>query len=137
MQPNKSVEEIVKEFREKYKDLEKDAREFLEYKCNQEQKTRYVVVKEYGLKGFEDFLRQALTSHTNPVLQGVVDIVDDNCTWYNTNNQIPNSELGKSDEHWEMLQKLVRDSLKDVGERIKKDVLSLLNDQIISNEEKK
>lgn len=116
---NKSVEEIAQIARERIKN-----------EAFHKTETGHAI----DLTLTREIIIEALTSHTNTVLQGVVDIVDDECTWYNTNNQIPDSELGKSEEHWIMLQKLVRASLKDVGERIKKDVSSILNDQIISNE---
>jgi len=52
----------------------------------------------------------------------VLDELDDEATWYITTNHIPDSELGKSEEHWEMLNKLVKDSLKDVAMRVRKSV---------------
>lgn len=54
-----------------------------------------------------------------------VEIVDDRCNWYNTNNQIPESELSKGDEYWEMIQNVVRDSLAEVNQRIKDDIKAL------------
>jgi hypothetical protein len=54
-----------------------------------------------------------------------VEIVDDRCNWYNTNNQIPESELSKGDEHWEMIQNVVKDSLAEVNQRIKDDIKAL------------
>ena len=49
-----------------------------------------------------------------------LEVFEDLTTWYNTNNHIPDSELGKSEEHWDMLRKIVKDSLKEVFERAKK-----------------
>lgn len=74
------------------------------------------------IKEVENQSRQEERERT---LQEAVDIIEDVCTWYNTNNQIPDSELGKSDKHWKMLQNLVKNSLKEVSERIIKDLTSL------------
>lgn len=57
-----------------------------------------------------DILRQALISHTNTVLRGVVE-------------RIKRIEIPKDNSDYELAQL-----------RFRKDVLSLLNDQIISNE---
>jgi len=55
----------------------------------------------------------------------VVDILDQEVMWYNTNNQIPDSELGKSEEHWDMLRKIVRDSLEEVAMSTRVNIASL------------
>lgn len=44
-------------------------------------------------------------------------VFEDLTTWHNANNQIPDSELGKSEKHWDMLRKIVKDSLTEVSER--------------------
>ena len=70
-------------------------------------------------------LRQALTQAHQAGIDEAVEIVDDRCNWYNTNNQIPESELSKGDEHWEMIQNVVKDSLAEVNQRIKDDIKAL------------
>jgi len=51
-------------------------------------------------------------------LREASEIVEDECVWYNANNQIPDTELGKEEEHWQMLRKIVKDSLGEVNGRI-------------------
>lgn len=102
MQPNKSVEEIVDEF--EFNNLQ-------------------------GLHGevrdkIKSFLRQALTSHTNTVLQGVVEMV----------GKLKQKELEytkKPSTNTAIRRMMVR---RQSRKNTLDEVSSLLNDQIISNE---
>ena len=49
----------------------------------------------------------------------VMEELDQQVMWYNTNNQIPESELSKGQEHWDMIRKAIKDSLQEVQSRIK------------------
>ncbi len=60
MTQQSTVEERKKRFRNKFQEMERDANDFLKYKCNAEMRPRYVIVKEYGLKGFEDFMESEI-----------------------------------------------------------------------------
>ena len=71
------------------------------------------------------WLRTALTEAHQAGIDEAVEIVDDRHTWYNTNNKIPDSELSKGDEHFEMIQNVVKGSLAEVNQRIKDDIKAL------------
>lgn len=123
MQPNKSVEEIVKEFEEKLR-------------------SGYFHIEGTGglkVELTKDFLRQALTSHTNTVLQGVVERVEKQKKEWSIISEKADTVFmtGKPMEYYSLEQ-----AHHDAGYYGNKaealdTVLSLLNDQIISNEEKK
>jgi len=48
----------------------------------------------------------------------VMEELDQQVMWYNLNNQIPESELSKGQEHWDMIRKAIKDSLQEVQSRI-------------------
>lgn len=68
---------------------------------------------------------QAITTAKREALRQVAEIVEDKCVWYNANNQIPDTEIGKEDEHWQMLRKIVKDSLSEVNGSIQEAITHL------------
>lgn len=118
MTTNKSVEEIVKEFEERFpKPMRKIERLRDLGICVEEKGLSEKILdeQEYNIEvtkwiNYRKFLIKSLTSHTNTVLQGVVE-------------RIKRIEIPKDNSDYELAQL-----------RFRKDVLSLLNDQIISNE---
>jgi len=67
---------------------------------------------------FKEFLTQALTAEreagAREERERILEELDQLVIWYNTNNQIPDSELKKEEEHWEMIKKTIKDSLREV-----------------------
>lgn len=70
----------------------------------------------------QEIIKEIEASIRKEVVEEVVYIVDDHCSWYNANNQIPDTELDKGDEHWDMIRKVVQNSLKEVSEGIIKQI---------------
>lgn len=80
------------------------------------------------LKGFiSGLLKEERNAVLSEVERGVENIIDQEATWYNTNNHIPNTETVKGDEHWEMIQKVVKDSLTEASGRMIKDISTIIN----------
>lgn len=76
MNKTEDYSEIIKEWREKYPELEKQANEFLAYKCNKEQMPRYKVVREYGLEAFEQFWLSKLKTIEERAREEIASLVD-------------------------------------------------------------
>lgn len=80
---------------------------------------------------WKDSLIKLLKQERNAVLseveKEVENVIEEEVTWYNTNNHIPDTETVKGDEHWEMTQKVVKDSLKEASGRMIKDISTIIN----------
>ena len=81
--------------------------------------------KHSSAHSIRKFLSTSIAQALAEDRERVVGILDEEVMWYNTNNQIPDSELGKSEEHWEMLRKIVNESLKEVATRTRTILSSL------------
>lgn len=61
-----------------------------------------------------NYVHQELQKAREKLLQEIYDEFN----WLNTNNAIPDSELGKGDLHWEMLQKISSDTRRELQARL-------------------
>jgi len=82
--------------------------------------TRKIHPQDLGEKTskLENTLRQALEEVVAEDRARVMEELDQQVMWYNLNNQIPESELSKGQEHWDMIRKAIKDSLQEVQSRI-------------------
>lgn len=84
---------------------------------------------KYREEMMEWYIKEATKQVQSDLLKEVLHIIEQEVMWYNTNNHIPDSELKENDKHWEKLQKIVKDSLKEVGENINKDIKKLAEEK--------
>ena len=68
------------------------------------------LVKEW----LKDHDQRLINTILDIVGEEIVEALEQEVMWYNTNNQIPNTELSKGDKHWEMIKKVVKNSLQEV-----------------------
>ena len=73
---------------------------------------------ETGIHEVIQLLPKIIQAVREDTLKEIVELIKDEYPWYNTNNQIPDTELDKDDAHWEMIRKVVRDSLEEFSNRI-------------------
>lgn len=60
----------------------------------------------------------ALHQELQKAREELIQEIYDEFNWLNTNNAIPDSEIGKGDLHWEMLQKISSDTRRELQARL-------------------
>ena len=73
-------------------------------------------------QSFKEILTPKIEKYFHQELQKVreelIQEIYDEFNWLNTNNAIPDSEIGKGDLHWEMLQKISSDTRRELQARL-------------------
>ena len=84
---------------------------------------RDVMVEEMSGE-LEDFVYSLLEEQKLAIRKEIEYQVEDNVTWYNKNNPISDDEWSLNDENREYLYKVVENTKKEIGDKIKNNILS-------------